>query len=114
MPRCGRMEEIMSHKFTDENFKSEVLESKQPVLVDFYADWCGPCKMMAPIVDALAEEYKDKIKIGKLNIDENPKTPGDYGVLSIPTIVLIQNGEMVEKIVGSVPKEKLVALFEGL
>lgn len=98
-------------KFTDENFKSEVLESTAPVLVDFYADWCGPCKMMAPIIDELAEEFKDKVKVGKMDVDASPQIPTQYAVMSIPTLILFKNGEVVEKFVGTVSKEKLSTLL---
>ena len=90
----------MAFHFTDENFKTEALSSNIPVLVDFFADWCGPCKMLAPIVEALSTEYEGKIKIGKLNVDEAPETAQAYGIMSIPTLLFIKNGEVVNKIVG--------------
>ncbi len=115
MPFCdsadelmGRMEETkMAFQFTDVNFQKEALESELPVLVDFYADWCGPCKMVAPIVAELAEEYAGVYKIGKLNIDNEPDTAEKYRVMSIPTLMILKNGEVVDKIVGAVPKAAL-------
>jgi thioredoxin len=97
----------MAFKFTDENFKSEALTSDKPVLVDFYADWCGPCKMMAPVIDELASEYEGTVKIGKLNVDENPETTRTYRVMSIPTMIIFKNGEAVDKVIGVVPKDVL-------
>ncbi len=98
----------MGFKFTDENFQREVLEAEGLVVVDFYADWCGPCKMMAPIVEELAEEYIGQVKIGKMNVDDNPNVPGGYRIMSIPTMMFIKNGEVVDKIVGGIPKSELV------
>lgn len=97
----------MAFKFTDANFQKEALESDLPVLVDFYADWCGPCKMMAPVVEELAGEYEGKFKIGKLNVDEEPNTAEKYSVMSIPTMLVIKKGQPVDTIVGAVPKKKL-------
>ncbi len=99
----------MSLVFTDANFDEEVINSKLPVLVDFYADWCGPCKMIAPVVAKLAEEYEGKFKIGKLDVDSNGTTAGRYRVMSIPTLLIFKNGEVVDKIVGAVPKASLEA-----
>ena len=98
----------MAHKFTDENFEAEVLNNDGLVLVDFYADWCGPCKMMAPIVDELAEEYAGSVKIGKLNVDDSPATSAKYKVMTIPTLLFIKNGEVVDTVVGVVSKSQLV------
>lgn len=103
----------MALKFTDANFQSEVLESDVPVLVDFYADWCGPCKMMAPVIDELAGEYEGTVKVGKLNVDEQPKTAEKYRVMSIPTMLVIKNGQPVETIIGAVPKSSLVEKLEA-
>lgn len=97
----------MAFQFTDANFKNEALESDIPVLVDFYADWCGPCKMMSPIITELADEYKEVFKIGKLNVDENPKTAEQYRVMSIPTMIVFKDGKATETIVGSLPKKAL-------
>ena len=104
----------MEYKFTDVNFAAEVLQSDIPVLVDFYADWCGPCKMMAPIIKELAEAYAGKIKIGKLNVDENPNAAVQYKVMSIPTFLLFQNGEKVNAVSGAVPKKELEALLNQM
>lgn len=90
--------------FTDDNFSREVLESTVPVVVDFWAAWCGPCKMIAPIMEELAEKYEGKIKVGKLDVDENQQTAIKYGVRSIPTVLFLQNGKVVDSIIGAVPK----------
>lgn len=97
----------MEVKITDENFQKEVNESSLPVLVDFYADWCGPCKMMAPLVGQLAEEYSGKCKVGKCNVDENPQTASMFKVMSIPTFILFKDGKAVDSIVGAVSKTAL-------
>lgn len=86
--------------FTDQNFEEEVLQSENPVLVDFWAPWCGPCKLAEPIIEELAEEYKDKVKIGKLNVDENQEQPTNFGIMSIPTVILFKGGEEVERKIG--------------
>lgn len=96
--------------FTDANFDREVLQSDVPVLVDFWATWCAPCKAIAPLIDAIATEYAGKIKVGKVNVDESQATPGKYGVRGIPTIILFKGGVVVEQIVGMVPKTQLDAL----
>lgn len=98
----------MALKFTDENFESEVLKSDLPVLIDFYADWCGPCKMMAPVIEELAKEYDGTVKVGKLNVDEAPNTSSKYRVMSIPTLLFVKNGEVVGNIVGAVSKAQVV------
>ena len=90
---------------TDQNFESEVLESDLPVLVDFYADWCAPCQMAAPIIEELAQEYKGKIKIGKLNVEQGSQTSQKYGVMSIPTVIIFKNGKEVKKLIGFPGKE---------
>ena len=97
----------MVQVFTTENFDSEVLKSDIPVLVDFYADWCGPCKMMAPVVEKIDAEYGGKVKVGKINVDENPEIAGNYGVMTIPTIMVIKGGQVVEKTIGIQPKKAL-------
>lgn len=103
----------MAFQFTDANFQKEALESDIPVLVDFYADWCGPCKMVAPIVAELAEEYAGKIKIGKLNVDEASETASRYRVMSIPTLMIFKNGAAVDTVVGAVPKKVLKDKLEA-
>lgn len=92
---------------SDDSFETEVLQSDTPVLVDFWAEWCGPCKMIAPILDEIASEYGDKLKVVKLNIDENPVTPPKYGVRGIPTLMLFRNGEVVATQVGALSKSQL-------
>lgn len=94
-------------KVTDENFKAEVLESEIPVLVDFWAEWCGPCRMVAPVVEAIAEEYAGKLKVAKLNVDENPQTTSQYGIMSIPSLFIFKGGQVIEKMVGYMPKEQM-------
>ena len=93
--------------FTDANFKKEVLESNIPTLVDFWASWCGPCKMIAPHIDELAKEYAGKMKIGKIDVDANPKVATEYGVMSIPTIVFFKNGKVLNQVAGAISKPDL-------
>ena len=102
----------MALQFTDANFKDEVINADLPVLVDFYADWCGPCKMIAPIVTQLATELEGKVKIGKLDVDANGATAQNYRVMSIPTLLIFKGGEVVDTIVGAVPKNQLEAKLE--
>lgn len=91
--------------FTDKNFKQDVLESKLPVIVDFWAPWCGPCKMVGPIIDELAKEYEGKIVVGKLNVDDNQETAGQYNVMSIPSVMIFKDGKPLKTIVGAQGKE---------
>ncbi len=90
--------------FTDDNFKAEVLESSSPVLVDFWATWCGPCRMIAPVIEELAGEYEGKAKIGKLDVDNNPNVAMEYGVRSIPTLLIFKDGKIADTIIGAVSK----------
>jgi len=94
---------------TDNNFQQEVIEAEGKVLVDFWAPWCGPCRMMGPVIDEIAAEYGTSLKVGKLNVDENPNTASKYGVMSIPTLLVFENGEVVNKMVGFRPKKDLLA-----
>src|SRR3989338_5422834 len=92
---------------TDQNFKNEVLQSKTPVLVDFWAEWCGPCKMVAPVVEKIAGEYSGKLKVGKLNVDDNSEIPTQYGVQSIPTLIVFKDGQEANRMVGYQSEQKL-------
>ena len=98
---------------TDDSFEEEVLNSDIPVLVDYWAEWCGPCKMIAPILDEIVGDYTDKIKIAKLNIDENPNTPPKFGIRGIPTLMLFKNGEVEATKVGAVSKSQLTAFIDS-
>jgi thioredoxin 1 len=98
---------------TDTTFKAEVLESGTPVLVDYWAEWCGPCKMIAPILDEVAKEYGGRLKVAKLNIDENPKTPGEYGIRGIPTLILFKGGNVEATKIGALSKSQLTAFIDS-
>jgi thioredoxin 1 len=98
---------------TDDSFEQEVLQSSNPVLVDYWADWCGPCKMIAPVLDEIADEYDGKIRVAKLNIDENPNTPPRYGIRGIPTLMLFKEGEVEATKVGAVSKSQLTAFIDS-
>ena len=98
---------------TDDTFEGEVLQADGPVLVDYWAEWCGPCKMIAPILDEIANEYEGKIKVAKLNIDENPATPPKYGIRGIPTLMLFKNGNVEATKVGAVSKSQLTAFIDS-
>ncbi len=99
--------------FTDDAFSDDVLDADRPVLVDFWAPWCGPCRMLTPIINELAEAYDGRVKVGKLNVDENPETAQQYGVRSIPTLLILREGEVVDQIVGAVPKEQLASKLDA-
>ena len=103
----------MTTEINDASFKSEVTDSPIPVLVDFWAPWCGPCKMIAPVLEEIAREYDGKAKIVKINIDDNQNTPAQFGVRSIPTLILFKNGNEVEKIIGAQSKDKLKAMIDS-
>ena len=98
---------------SDANFSSDVLKSETPVLLDFWAEWCGPCKMIAPILDEIAEEYKGRVKIAKINIDENPQTPPKFNIRGIPTLILFKNGTVEAQKVGAVSKSQLAAFLDN-
>ena len=106
------MSELIVH-ITDDSFEADVIESSEPVLVDYWADWCGPCKMIAPVLDEIAGEYAGKVRIAKLNIDENPNTPPRFGIRGIPTLMLFKDGEVEATKVGAVSKSQLVAFLES-
>jgi thioredoxin 1 len=101
------------HHVSDATFKSEVLESGVPVLVDYWAEWCGPCKMIAPILEDVAKEYGGKLKVAKLNIDDNQKTPGEYGIRGIPTLMLFKGGNVEATKVGALSKSQLTAFIDS-
>lgn len=96
----------------DSNFKSEVVDSKSPVLVDFWAEWCGPCKMVAPVIEEISQEYKDRVKVAKLNVEEAQNTATNFGIMSIPTLMLFKNGKVVKQIVGAVSKTELKSAID--
>ena len=99
---------------SDENFDAEVIRSDLPVLVDFWAPWCGPCKFIAPVVEELAAEYAGRLKVAKLNVDDNPLTPSRYGVRGIPNLLILKGGAVKEQIVGAVPKARLTQAIESV
>ncbi|MEP9376079.1 thioredoxin [Aquabacter sp. CN5-332] len=100
-------------KVSDQSFEQDVLKSGEPVVVDFWAEWCGPCRMVAPILDEVSGELGDKLKIVKLNVDENPETASKYGIMSIPTLLLFKDGKIASRQVGAAPKAKLVQWING-
>jgi len=101
------------YEFTDQNFENDVQKSDLPVLIDFWAVWCGPCKAIAPILEEVANEYKGKVKVGKVDVDQNQNTAMKYGVRSIPTLLLIKDGEVVNQLVGAVPKANITDILDG-
>jgi thioredoxin 1 len=103
----------MSKAVTDATFATEVLQADKPVLVDFWAEWCGPCKKIAPVLEELAKQYAGQVEIVKLNTDENPNTTRDYGVMSIPTLTVFKGGEPVQSVIGAQPKSSLAKLIES-
>jgi thioredoxin 1 len=102
------------YEITDDNFATEVEASETPVLVDFWAPWCAPCKMVAPIVEEIASEYEGKLKVGKLNTDENPQVPTKFGIMGIPTLMIFKNGKVVERIVGALGKGALTTKIDAV
>jgi thioredoxin 1 len=104
----------MALEITDANFEELVLKSDKPVLVDFWAEWCGPCRMLGPIVDEMHGEYEGKAIIGKVNVDENPNVASQFGIRNIPTIIFVKNGEVADKSVGAVPKNQLTTKLDAL
>ena len=103
----------MVNKFTEANFEAEVLQSDIPVFVDFYADWCGPCKMMSPVIDKLADEFDGKIKVGKINVDDESEIAAQFGIMSIPNMKFFKGGKVVDEVVGAIPKAAMKAKFEA-
>ncbi|MBR2264893.1 MAG: thioredoxin [Firmicutes bacterium] len=104
----------MANIFNDSNFQQEVLNSELPVVVDFYADWCGPCKMIGPVIEQLAEAYAGKIKVGKVNVDENMELASQYRIMSIPAVMFFKDGKVQDQIIGAVPKAQIEAKFQAL
>ena len=111
-PKTSNMAGDNTLEFTDAAFDQDVLKAETPVLVDFWAPWCGPCKAMAPTVDAIASEYAGKVKVGKLNTDDNPGTAMRYGIRGIPTLLLFKGGQVVEQRVGAMPKPEVVKMLD--
>ena len=104
----------MSLEITDSNFEEQVLKSEKPVIIDFWAEWCGPCRMVGPIVQELGEEYAEKAIVGKVNVDENPGVTSKFGIRNIPTILFFKDGDVVDKQVGAVPKQVLAGKLEAI
>ena len=104
-------DEVLFHA-TDGNFEAEILKSDIPAMVDFWAPWCGPCHVIAPVIEELAKEYAGKVKVAKMNVDENPATPPRYGIRGIPTVILFKNGQVFDQIVGAVPRSKVEEMIK--
>ena len=102
----------MAHEFTDANFKTDVLDSQNLSVIDFWAEWCGPCRAIAPVIEELAKEYSGKVNVGKVNVDQNPQVSMNYGITSIPAILFIKGGQVVDKLVGAQPKANFVKKIE--
>ena len=107
------MSEFIS-EFTDDNFTEEVLQSPVPVLVDFWAEWCGPCRALNPVIEEISKEYNSKIKCGKVNVDHSPNTASSYGIRSIPSLLFFNDGKVSEQLVGAVPKNQITNILDGL
>lgn len=101
-------------ELTDDNFESEVIKSDKPVLVDFWAAWCSPCQMVSPIVEEIAKNYADKLKVGKMNVDQNSKTASHYGIMSIPSLLFFKEGKVVDQVIGAAPKDQLKERVEKI
>ncbi len=108
----SKINKTFTLQVTDSTFEQEVINGSGPVLVDFWADWCNPCHMIAPVLEELADEYQGQLKVGKVNVDENPETPARFGIRGIPTLLLFKDGELKEKVVGVQPKSQLVSLID--
>ncbi len=102
----------MAHEFTDANFKTDVLDSEKLSVIDFWAEWCGPCRAIAPVIEELAKEYHGKVNVGKVNVDHNPQVSMNYGITSIPAILFVKGGKVVDKLVGAQPKANFVKKIE--
>ena len=103
----------MAHEFTDANFKAEVLESDKLSVIDFWAEWCGPCRAIGPVIEDLSKEYAGKVNVGKVNVDHNPQVSMNYGITSIPAILFVKGGQVVDKLVGAQPKTQFVKKIEA-
>lgn len=104
----------MAYEITDSNFQDQVIKSEKPVVLDFWAEWCGPCRMIGPLIEEMSNEYKEKAVIGKVNVDDNPEITAKFGIRNIPTVLFIKNGEVVDKVVGSTSKNVLTDKLESL
>jgi len=102
----------MAHEFTDANFKTDVLDSANLTVIDFWAEWCGPCRAIAPVIDELAKEYDGRVNVGKVNVDQNPQVSMNYGITSIPAILFVKGGKVVDKLVGAQPKANFIKKIE--